>query len=72
VHVTAFADLRCVHDDEQVVRIHMDSGYVVTVSAFRYCHRMKVKLICRDRLGVAAPLWNIEPKKSIAALPQNR
>ena len=50
----------------------MDSGYVVTVSAFRYCHRMEVKLICQDRFGVAAPLWNIEPEKSVAALPQCR
>jgi hypothetical protein len=26
VHVAACADLRCMHDDEDVVRIHMDSG----------------------------------------------
>jgi hypothetical protein len=70
VHVTARADLGCVHDDELVVRIHVDSGDVVTVLAFGDCHRMKVKLIRQDRLGVMAPLRNVEPEESVGAVPQ--
>jgi hypothetical protein len=56
VHVAAGADLRCMHDDEHVVRIHMDSGNVVTVLAFGDRDRMKLKVIRQDRLGVVAPL----------------
>jgi hypothetical protein len=61
MHVAACADLRCVHDDEHVVRIHMDSGNVVTVSAFTDRDRMKLELLRQDRLGGVAPHWNIEP-----------
>jgi hypothetical protein len=69
VHVAACADLRCMHDDEDVVRIHMDSGNVVTVPCFGDRDRMKLKVIRQDRLGVVAPLGNIEPKESVGALP---
>jgi hypothetical protein len=33
---------------------------------------MKVKLIRQDRLGLFAPLRNVEPKKSVGARPQGR
>jgi hypothetical protein len=41
VHVAACADLRCVHDYENVVRIDVDSGNVVTVLAFGDRYWMK-------------------------------
>jgi hypothetical protein len=72
VHVAAYADLWCVNDDEHVVRIHMDSGNVGTVFAFGDRHWMEVKLICQDRLAIVAPLGNVEPEKSVGALPQSR
>jgi len=50
----------------------MDPGNVVTVFAFGDRHRMKVKLIRQDRLGIVAPLVNVEPEKSVGALAQSR
>jgi hypothetical protein len=70
VHVTAFADLRCVHDDEQVVRIHMDSGNVISVPASTYRHRMKVELVREQRFCLVTPFRNVEPEKSVGALQE--
>jgi hypothetical protein len=61
VHVARCAYLRCVQDDEQMVRIHMDTGNVATVLAFGDRQWMKVELIREDLLGFVAPLWNVEP-----------
>ena len=72
VHVAAYADLWCVDDDEHMVRIHMDPGNVVTVFAFGDRHRMEVKLIRQDRLGIVAPLGNVESEKCVGALAQSR
>src|SRR5215217_5783173 len=72
VHVAACADLWCVHDDEHMVRINMESWNVVAVSAFGDRHRMKVKLACEHRLGVVAPFRNVEPEESVGALLQGR
>jgi len=68
VHVAPGTDLRCVHDDEHVIRIHMDSRNVVTVPALGDRHWMKLKLIRQDRLGVLTPLGNVQPEESVSAL----
>jgi hypothetical protein len=60
------------YDGEHVVWIHVESGNVITVPALGDRHRMKVKLIRQDRLGLFAPLGNVEPKKSVGARPQGR
>jgi len=33
---------------------------------------MEVKLIRQDRLGIVAPLGNVEPEKCVGALAQSR
>ncbi len=68
----AGADLGGVHDDEHVVWIDMDSRNVVTVLAFGDRHWMKAELVRQDRLGLVAPLWDVEPDESVGTLPQIR
>src|SRR5829696_1696046 len=70
MHVSAGADLRCVKDDELMVRIHMDPGNVVTVPALNDRHRMKVELVREQFLRFVTPFRNVEPEKSVGALPQ--
>src|SRR5512133_2590451 len=70
MHVAAGADLRCMHDDELVVRIHMDSGNVISVPAFTYRHRMKVELVREQRFRLVTPFRNVEPEKSVGALQE--
>jgi hypothetical protein len=72
VHMAAGADLGCVHDDEQVVRIDMHSGNVVAVLAFADRYRMEVELARQQRLGIVAPFGKVEPKEPVGALPQVR
>jgi hypothetical protein len=63
VHVAACADLRCMHDDEDVVRIHMDSGNVVTVLAFGDRDRMKLKVIRQDR-AASSLHWGMSSQRN--------
>jgi hypothetical protein len=55
VHVATCADLRCVHDDEDMVRVHMDSRNVVAVPAFADRHWMKFELLREQHLGDELP-----------------
>ena len=68
--MAAGADLRCMHDDELVVRIHMDSGNVISVPAFTYRHRMKMELVREQRFCLVTPFRNVEPEKSVGALQE--
>src|SRR5688572_10836788 len=72
VHVAACADLRCVHDDEYMVWVHMDSRNMVAVPAFADRHRMELELVSEQCLGVIVPLRNVQPEESVAAVPQVR
>src|SRR5687768_14361435 len=72
VHVAAGADLRCMHDDEYMVRVHMDSWNMVAVPAFADRHRVELELVCEQYFGVIVPLRNVEPEESVAAFPQVR
>src|SRR5829696_967557 len=53
-----------------MVRIHMDPRNVVTVPAFNDRHRMKVELVREQFLRFVTPFRNVEPEKSVGALPQ--
>jgi hypothetical protein len=70
VHVARSADLRCVHDDEHVVRIDMDSRYVATVLTFADRYGMKAEITRQQCLGLVAPFRDVEPEESVCTLPQ--
>jgi hypothetical protein len=51
------------HDDELVVRIHMEPGNMITVPAFIDRNRMKVQLFREQRFRLITPFRNVEERQ---------